>query len=194
MSLRRPKNHIADDRNCASCGGRPDRDEPVLICPACGTPSAIFATSIAWKALNRGTQSRVCAACEQATIVIEPTMACEQCEQLRPDVNERLRSRFESNGPGDLTDAPCGGCGFFAQGPPPSPLSPQIFQAFNCLHCGVEISVAERDFVRGQAMHILCGRCNGTTEIPSSIWCPKCGQAIRKEGVAAHLRNISGRG
>lgn len=181
----------ADHRSCGSCGGQPDRDDPVLICPACGTPSVIVATSIAWKALHDGIQSRACAACEQVTIVVDPTMACGRCEQLRPDINEQLRSRFESFGPGDPADAPCVGCGFFPQGAPPSPW---IHQVFDCLHCGMEISVAENAFIPGQAMHVRCGRCSRDTEIPRSIWCPKCGQRIRKEGVAAHLREISGQG
>ncbi|WP_406632379.1 MJ0042-type zinc finger domain-containing protein [Amycolatopsis sp. WGS_07] len=181
---------FSQQKRCASCGGKPDRENPVLICPGCAAPSAIISTSVAWGALRKGTQHRACAACEQVTIVVEPEMACEDCEQLRPDINEQLRARYRRLGPGDPADAPCVGCGHTPQGPPPSPW---IHHVFGCPHCGTEISIPEESFVRGQAMHIRCGRCAKHIEIPRTIWCPKCGQRIRKEGIDAHLREISRR-
>lgn len=184
MRLRRP-----DPGGCRSCGGQPDRDDPVLVCPACETDSRIVATSIAWKVLHDGTQSRWCEGCEQVTFVVEPAMACRSCEQLRPDINQLLRSRFAASGPGDPGNASCFGCGYSAKNP--APVSPWLRQVFGCVHCGMEMSVPLDAFKPGQGMHIACGRCGRNTEIPSSIWCPLCGQRLRKEGVAAHLRDIS---
>ena len=182
----------ADRGGCRSCGGQPDRDDPVLVCPVCDVDSRIVASSIAWKVLHDGVQSRWCESCEQVTFVVYPSMACPSCEQLRPDINQRLQAGLEASGPGDPADAPCFGCGYSAGYS--RPVSPYLRQVFGCMHCSAEMSVPLDAFEPGQGMHVACGRCGRNTEIPASIWCPLCGKRLRKEGVAGHLRDIAGSG
>lgn len=188
MNFRRgPRSPLA--AACRSCGRRPDDPEPVLTCPGCGASSAIVATAIAYRTLDDGPQSRACAACEQVTIVTEPDMICPDCEQLYPDVNDRLRRRYAERGAGDPSDAPCVGCGYYATDPHPP--SPYLEQIIDCQGCAREISIPLRSFAVGQGMHLRCGRCGTDTVIPPTVWCPRCGLHLRRRGIPELVRDAT---
>ncbi|MFI0449612.1 hypothetical protein [Actinomadura sp. 6N118] len=174
---------------CSSCARRPDDPNPVLTCPGCGADSAIVATAIAYGTLNEGPQARACESCELVTIVVEPDMACPTCEQLYPDVNDRLRARFARVGPGDPADAPCVGCGKHVSRP--NPPRPALYLDIDCQGCDAKFPISEQDMSVGQGMHIACNHCATVTVVPSTVWCPKCGQHLRKRGIPELVRDAT---
>lgn len=172
---------------CPSCGARPGAPAPVLTCPGCGTPSDIIAKAIAVRTLREGARSEACTACEQVTIVVEPDMVCAACRQVRPGIDALLRARFAEHGPGDAADAPCVGCGYFADDSTPSFLDVII----DCQGCGDEIAIPEDDIPAGQGMQLSCGRCRAVTIVPAAIWCPTCGRHLRRDGIAELVRDAT---
>jgi hypothetical protein len=122
---------------------------------------------------------------------MEPNMVCPDCEQPHSDVNDRMRARFERLGPGDPADAPCVGCGYYTTRP--KPLSQPLYLLIDCQGCGYQIAVHEESFPKGQGMHLRCGGCKTVTEVPNTIWCPKCGQHLRDRGIAELIREANRR-
>lgn len=176
---------------CPSCG-RPSRGaDPALLCPGCGAASEIYPKAIAVQTLREGDQARACDACEQVTLVMEPSMVCPDCRRPHSDVNDRMRERFDRFGPGDPADAPCVGCGYYTTRP--NPPSPPLDLLIDCQGCGDEIAISEADFPTGKGMHLRCGGCKTVTEIPNTIWCPKCGQHLRRMGISELIREANRR-
>ncbi|TDD92250.1 hypothetical protein [Actinomadura rubrisoli] len=116
-------------------------------------------------------------------------MACPDCEQLYPDINDRLRERFVAFGPGDPADAPCVGCGYHAT--VPHPPSPYLEQIIDCQGCGHQIGVPMQSFRVGQGMKLSCGRCDARTVVPPTVWCPKCGLHLRRRGIPELVRDAT---
>lgn len=161
----------------------------MLRCPACGADSDLASRAIAATALRLGTQARACISCEQVTIVVEPSMVCSDCGRPRPDINDRLRSRYATAGPGDPADAPCVGCGYYVSRP--NPAGPTLDLLVECQGCGDQIAIPEEDFAVGQGLRLLCGRCHAHTLVPASVWCPDCGLHLRRLGIPELIRDAN---
>jgi hypothetical protein len=189
-SAQRPE---AGSPACDVCGRRPREADPVLACPGCGAGSDYVAAAVAYRALGEGRQSRACTACEQVTIVVEPDMVCPSCERLRPDVQDRLRERFQRLGPGDPTDAPCVGCGYYVTASPSPSFDLALDLVVNCSGCGVEIAVPEQDIPQGQGLRLGCGACGARIVIPPEVWCSKCGLHLRRTGIPELIAEASRR-
>ncbi|WP_192809785.1 hypothetical protein [Actinomadura rudentiformis] len=43
----------------------------------------------------------------------------------------------------------------------------------------------------GQGMHIACNDCATVTVVPSTVWCPNCGQHLRKHGIPELVRDAT---
>ncbi|MDI3422957.1 hypothetical protein [Streptomyces luteolus] len=123
------------------------------------------------------------------TIVVEPGMVCQGCEQLYPDVDVRLRARYADVGPGDPADAPCVGCGKYVTRP--NPPRPALYHDIDCQGCDARFALSEQDLTVGQGMHIACGRCRTVTVVPDTVWCPKCGLHLRKRGIPELVRDAT---
>jgi hypothetical protein len=54
--------------------------------------------------------------------------------------------------------------------------------------CGDRIAIPEAMLSVGQGLRLKCNGCGRFIVIPSSVWCPKCGQHIRKEGISPFVR------
>jgi hypothetical protein len=178
-----------DHSGCPSCGTRPGGAAPILTCPGCGTASDIVPKAIGAHTLRDGTQARACTGCEDVTIVIEPDMVCESCQQVRPDVNDRMRTRYAEHGPGNLAEAPCVGCGYYVNSPDPP--SPALDLLIDCQGCGDQIAIPQDDIPVGQGLQLSCGRCSTVTVVPRSVWCPHCGQHLRRQGIPELIRDAT---
>lgn len=189
MIFKRHRGPDADVSGCPSCGMQPGDADPVLCCPGCGTESNLVTFAIAYQVARAGRQSRACTACEQVTIVVEPDMLCPSCSRLSPDVNERMRVRYDAVGPGDPTDAPCVGCGSYPTDPFPS--TPSRGLLVDCQRCGDEIEIAEEQMTVGKGMYLQCGRCHAVTVIPDTVWCPNCGLRLRADGIPELIRDAT---
>ena len=165
---------------CGTCGST---GKTVLVCPGCAAPSQIVSTAIAYRAAHDGPQARSCTACEQVTMVVEPDMVCPACGQLRPEVNELLLARYDRIGPDDLAAAPCVGCGYRV-GAPDEPLNLLVA----CRACDADFAIPLDMFAVGQGMRLRCGTCAADTRIPDTVWCPVCGQHLRRDGIADLIR------
>jgi hypothetical protein len=161
----------------------------MLTCPGCGADSDLAARAVAATALRLGPQSRACVACEQVTIVVEPSMVCAACGRPRADINDRLRSRYATSGPSDPADAPCVGCGYYVSGP--NPAGPALDLLIECQGCGDQIAIPEESFAVGQSVRLLCGRCHTRTLVPKTVWCPNCGLHLRRIGISDLVRDAN---
>jgi hypothetical protein len=161
---------------CGACGAA---GRTVLVCPGCGASSEIVSTSIAHRVTRDGAQARTCTACEQVTMVVEPDMVCPACENLRPEVNDLLRTRFDRIGPADLAAAPCVGCGYRVDEP-----NDALTLSVPCHACAAEFAIPLDMFAIGQGMRLRCGTCGADTSVPNTVWCPVCGQHLRRDGIA----------
>jgi hypothetical protein len=164
---------------CSGCGrvGEP----AALVCPGCGAVTELVPGAVAAQAVRRGPQPRMCADCEQVTIVLTAEMVCADCGFPVPEVNARLAERLAADGPGDAMAAPCVGCGFPLGGP--APVAPAVDISIGCRGCGRGLSVPELEFRVGAGLKIKCGDCQAVTLVPDTVWCPKCGLHLRPDGI-----------
>ncbi len=100
--------------------------------------------------------------------------------QSHPDVNDERDP-----------NARCERCGHRASDPFPSlePFDVEI----ECQGCGDLIVIPEASFIVGGGMHVKCGRCDTGTEVPTTIWCPQCGQHLRYGELGALIREANRR-
>jgi|CXWL01.1.fsa_nt_gi TM2 domain-containing membrane protein YozV len=53
---------------------------------------------------------------------------------------------------------------------------------YACPNCETKVSANEKDFPKGKGtgIYLLCPSCRGSLHIPSSVWCPVCGNGLQK--------------
>jgi Zn finger protein HypA/HybF involved in hydrogenase expression len=188
MNRKRRWRPDSDRPDCESCGWQSGDSTPALACPGCGADSDLLPYALAREILNHGRQARACYECEEVSFVFDLDMVCQPCDGLRPDVNDRLRTRFNTLGPGDPADAPCVGCGEYLTPRATSQHGPPLEHFIEDPICGNWISIPESGLRVGEGLRLMCGECRKFIVVPPIVWCPKCGQHIRREGISPFVR------
>jgi predicted RNA-binding Zn-ribbon protein involved in translation (DUF1610 family) len=134
--------------------------------------------------MKNGSSTAACLECEQVTFVFERDMICLSCEQMRPDINDRLRMRFAREGAGDVHDAPCVGCGF-------SGASRPVSFPVDCPWCAATSRIPQEAVHPEHGLIQQCSGCGAGIRIPPTVWCPKCGLNIRRRDKSELVREAN---
>lgn len=102
-------------------------------------------------------------------------------------VEDWPQALFTANkaGPIDLDDiewdgkGSCPGCG--KAGPE------SVSQSLECTSCFSNFSINQNDIDKNTETQIVCPNCDSTMIIPSTVWCPKCGQNLRPVNIFIEL-------